>query len=251
MSSTMEEGTTATLATATPPVPPSARGDLRRLAHPLHTAVLLLAQVALAIRAAAHAKQMQAAAGSSHVGMYVKTILMEWLLFAFVVAGVWLAGSPLTTVLGQRWKSARDFFRDVGIGIGFIFLQQIVLSVLSAHLHDANNDRAVHFLLPNGPLEMGAWIALSLSAGICEEAVFRGYLQQQFAAFTKNVPAGIVLSAAMFGFAHSYQGFGRAVVIGLDGAMLGGLVYWCRSVRPGMIGHAFKDAVAPLIMRAH
>jgi membrane protease YdiL (CAAX protease family) len=37
------------------------------------------------------------------------------------------------------------------------------------------------------------WVALS-SAGICEEAVYRIYLQKQFIALTRNVPAGIILS---------------------------------------------------------
>ena len=183
--------------------------------------------------------------------MYVRTIVTEWLLLAFVVGGVWVAKAPLTTVLGERWRSARDVFRDIGIGVVFIILQQIVLSGLIGHLHSADADRTVRFLLPHGGIEMALWIVLSISAGICEEAVFRGYLQRQFAALTQNVPAGILLSAAMFGAAHSYQGSGRAVVIALDGAMLGGLAYWCRSVRPGMVGHAFKDAVAPLLMAKH
>ena len=182
--------------------------------------------------------------------MYAKTMLVEWLLFGFVLLGVWLSGSSLTTVLGQRWRSARDVLRDVGIGVVFIILQQFVLSGLSAHLHGANSDRAVHFLLPQGRAEMALWLVLSITAGICEETVFRGYLQRQFAALTQNIPAGILLSAAMFGAAHGYQGFWRAVVIGFDGAMLGGLAYWCRSVRPGMVGHALKDAVAPLLMVA-
>jgi membrane protease YdiL (CAAX protease family) len=180
--------------------------------------------------------------------MYVRTMIVEWLLFAFVLLGVWLAGSPLTSVLGQRWRSARDVFRDIGIGVLFIILQTLVLSIFSAHMHDGNRDQAVQFLLPKGRAEMALWLALSISAGICEEAVFRGYLQRQFAALTNNIPAGILLSAAMFGLAHGYQGLWRAVVIGVDGATLGVLAYWCRSVRPGMIGHALKDCLAPLVM---
>lgn len=230
---------------------PSAVEPIRRIAHPLHTVALLAIQSGLAVRGILRASQARAAGNSSNIPMYVRTIATEWLLLAFVIVGVWLAKAPLTTVLGQRWRSARDVLRDIGIGVIFIILQQVVLSVLTSHLHSADAERAVLFLLPNGPVEMALWVALSISAGICEEAIFRGYLQRQFAAFTQNAPAGIVLSAVMFGFAHSYQGAWRAAVIGLDGAMLGGLAYWCRSVRPGMVGHAFKDAVAPLIMARH
>jgi uncharacterized protein len=229
---------------------PSASEPLGRIAHPLHTVVFLLIQGLLVARGLAHANQLRAA-GSSNISMYVRTIVTDWLMLAFILGGVWLAKAPLTTVIGQRWRSARDVFRDIGIGIVFIILQQLVLSLLTGHAHSAEAERAIQFLLPHGRREMALWLALSITAGICEEAIFRGYLQRQFAALTQSIPAGILLSAALFGAAHGYQGFRQAVVIGLDGALLGGLAYWCRSVRPGMIGHAFKDAIAPLVMARH
>lgn len=226
--------------------PSSDTAPLRRIAHPLHTAAVLAAQGVIAVRAITNANHMRAG-NHSNVPMYLQTIIVEWLLFAFVLWGVRLAGSPLTAVIGERWRSARDVLKDVGIGVVFIILQTIVLSIFSMHML-GGDDRAVQFLLPKGRVEMALWLALSISAGICEEAVFRGYLQRQFSALSQNIPAGILLSAAMFGLAHGYQGLWRAVVIGVDGATLGVLAHWCRTVRPGMIGHAFKDCLAPLVM---
>ncbi len=66
-------------------------------------------------------------------------------------------------------------------------------------------------------------------------------------ALTKSAPAGILLSAAAFGAAHMYQGFRRATLIGLLGAMLGILAYWRRSVRPGMIAHAWQDSLGGVV----
>jgi membrane protease YdiL (CAAX protease family) len=235
---------------STPGLAQSDGADMRRIANPLHTLALLAVQAVIIVRGVTHANQARVAASSGNVAMYLRTMVVEWLLFGFVLLGVWLAGTPLTTVLGPRWRSWRDTLRDIGIGIAFIVVQQIVLSGISAHLHGADSDRAVLFLMPHGRIEGVLWIALSLSAGICEETVFRGYLQRQFTALTRNIPTGILLSAAMFAMAHSYQGLWRAAIIGLDGAMLGGLAYWCKSTRPGMAGHAFKDALAPLVMGA-
>jgi uncharacterized protein len=235
---------------ATASLAQSAPDDVRRIAHPLHTVALLAVQGVLLVRGIAHVYQMRAAVDANRVAMYTKTIIIDWLLLAFVLLGVWLAGSPLSTVLGQRWRSGRDVLRDIGIGVAFIIVQQFLLSGISAHLGNAGSDRAVQFLLPHGRLEMTLWVALSLTAGIFEESLYRGYLQRQFAALTRHVAGGILLSALLFAVAHSYQGFWRAVVIGLDGAMLGGLAHWRRSVRPGMIGHALKDALAPLLMVA-
>jgi uncharacterized protein len=120
-----------------------------------------------------------------------------------------------------------------------------VTSIFGSHAR--KDDRATQFLLPQGGVEITLWVALSIMAGICEEAVYRGYLQKQFMALTKNIPAGIVLSALAFGVAHSYQGFARASLISLMGAMSGILAYWRRSVRPGMIAHALQDVLGAFV----
>ena len=43
------------------------------------------------------------------------------------------------------------------------------------------------FLIPGTTLELLVWFCLSATAGICEEIIFRGYLQRQFAAFTGSM----------------------------------------------------------------
>jgi uncharacterized protein len=222
-------------------------GRYRRIANPLHTLVVLAAEGAIAFRGATSAEQMRIAVNPDRIRMYERTILTEWVVFAFVVLGVWLAGSPLATVVGERWRSLRDVLRDVGIGVAFSIVSTILLSVLDPRGH-GSQDRAVRFLLPHGQVEIMLWIALSITAGICEETLYRGYLQRQFMAFTNNTPAGILLAGAAFGLAHSYQGLHWAVVIGIEGVLLGALAYWRKSVRPGMIAHAWKDALAPLFM---
>jgi membrane protease YdiL (CAAX protease family) len=229
--------------------PTESNSGLRRIAHPLHTIILLAAEAVMVVRTAMHAEQMRAAADLNRVRMYEVTMVREWLGFAFVLFGVWLAGSGFTTVVGERWRSVRDVARDIGLGVGFSIVSTILLSMLGPH-HGAEDNRAVQFLLPHGGREMALWVALSVTAGICEEALYRGYLQRQFMALTRNVSAGILLSGLAFGLAHSYQGWPRATVIGVEGAMLGALAHWRKSVRPGMIAHAWKDALAPMLMSA-
>ena len=77
--------------------------------------------------------------------------------------------------------------------------------------------------------------------------IFRGYLQRQFIALTKSVPAGILLSGAAFGAAHAYQGFRMVILIGLYGTMFGVLAHWRGSVRPGMIAHALQDSLSGVL----
>ncbi len=66
---------------------------------------------------------------------------------------------------------------------------------------------------------------MALTAGICEEILFRGYLQRQFIAMTGNPALGILLSAVIFGGAHVYQGAKQAILLGVYGAMFGALAY--------------------------
>jgi uncharacterized protein len=227
---------------------PSKSDAYQRIANPLHTFVVLAAAGAMAFRGAVNVNQMRTALNFNRVRMYERTIVTELVMLALVLLGVALAHSPLTTVLGEHWRSLRQMLRDLGIGIAFSIVSTLLLSTFNSVLHSADTDRAVRFILPHGRFEMALWVALSVTAGICEEAIYRGYLQRQFVALTKNAPIGILLQAAAFGLAHSYQGWHGAVAIAMEGALLGALAHWRKSVRPGMISHAWKDALAPLLM---
>jgi uncharacterized protein len=215
----------------------------RPIDSPWHTLFVLAVQALLGYRGKIWADQMRAIVNPNHIGIYEHTMLFEWLVLALVLVGVWLHGSSLFTVLGERWRSVRQVLRDLGIAMLFLIASIMVSSIVGSHSHGGAADKATQFILPRGGGEMALWVALSISAGICEEAVYRGYLQRQFMALTRSAPAGIVLSAAAFGAAHLYQGLGHAFRIGLLGAMGGILAYWCGSVRPGMIAHALQDVL--------
>jgi hypothetical protein len=209
--------------------PIEANPALQGIAHPLHTIVLLAAEAVMVIRAAMKAEQMRSAVDLNRVRMYERTMLVEWPGFAFVLFGLWLAGSSLTAVVGERWRSIRDLGRDLGIGVAFSIVSTILFSMFDPH-HRSGTDRTVQFLLPHGKLEMALWVALSVTAGICEEALYRGYLQRQFMALTRNAPAGILLAAVAFGLAHSYQGWSRATMMrrgGCDVRSVGLLAQKC------------------------
>ena len=145
------------------------------------------------------ADHLSAAANPNRVRFYVLTLFFEWLLFALVVAGVRHHGAPARMVLGDRWQSVSQVLRDIGIAAAFWIVSAGILFVLGWLLRVTALGRKMDFIIPRGGVELTIWIALSVTAGICEEAIFRGYLQRQFMALTKNVPAGILLSAAAFG----------------------------------------------------
>jgi CAAX protease family protein len=231
---------TSTLVQSTPDRYPRVAGQVH--------ALLVLAVLALwSFLAKILADQMRAATNPNRVRAYVISIFLEWLVFALVVAGVRWSGASVSLVLGDRWQSARQVFRDIGVAVVFWVVAAILLMLLGHLLHVASAQRNIQFLLPQGSVEIALWIVLSITAGICEETIFRGYLQRQFMALTKSAPAGILLSAAAFGAAHAYQGFRMVILIGLFGAMFGILAYWRGSVRPGMIVHAWQDTLGGVV----
>lgn len=52
-----------------------------------------------------------------------------------------------------------------------------------------------------------------ITAGITEEIIFRGYLQQRVELIFKSPVAGIIISSVMFGLAHSFYGTIQQVAI--------------------------------------
>jgi membrane protease YdiL (CAAX protease family) len=88
-----------------------------------------------------------------------------------------------------------------------------------------------------------------LSAGFCEEVVFRGYFQIQLRALSGHAVPAIVGQAVIFGIAHGYQGIRNVTVITGLGVLFGLLAHWRRSLAPGIAAHAWTDIVAGLILR--
>ena len=110
------------------PAQPSAK-----LIAPLwHTALFLLAISGLAAWGA-HRHGLPAF-GSSRATGYLFTIAWEWLLFALASWRMRLGGISIKSVIGGRWTRPTDFFRDLGIGIGFLIGSNILLAGLQAIL---------------------------------------------------------------------------------------------------------------------
>ena len=100
---------------------------------------------------------------------------------------------------------------------------------------------AIDSLLPRSWNEVTFWIILCVSAGICEEVVFRGYLQKQFLALTESVAVAIALQGVVFGISHGYQGWKNVTVISILGVLFGILATWRGNLRANIISHAWAD----------
>lgn len=219
------------------------------VAGPVHTFFLLVIMACVAAAGYFSMHRYGAAHHPKRVVFYLITMAWEWIMFGYVYWGLRRRGKFFGNMAGTRWKSAVDFFRDLGIAFGFWIAAILVLSLLTSVLHTREMTEAARLLAPRGLLESVLWVAVAVTAGICEETIFRGYLQRQFVAWIHSAPIGVVLSAVLFGAGHIYQGGKATVVIAVYGLMFGTLAEVRQNLRPGMMVHAWHDAFTGLIIR--
>jgi membrane protease YdiL (CAAX protease family) len=230
---------------------PGQRSAPRLIAPIAHTIALVLLFLVMAAagalfqqRAAAHATTLPAP--SRPTTLYLSLIAMEWGLVLYVVrGGLRRMGTSLRDVVGGRWTGPRDVARDVVMALAAWGLWTLV-SWIASRAGGPDHAASVQSLLPRHPLDVALWIALALSAGFSEELVFRGYLFTQFRALTGSTAIAMVLQSVLFGVAHGYQGVRACATITLYGLLFGALALMNRSLRPGMIAHAWTDIAAGL-----
>jgi CAAX protease family protein len=132
-----------------------------------------------------------------------------------------------------------------------LFALRVAVGSIDLHNMKKTLDDTLKMLGPLAPhtyLEAGLFVLLSIFAGLFEEIIFRGYLQRQFVALAKNAFAGILISGMIFGLAHGYQGPRMMLVIGVYGTFFGMLAHFRKSLRPGMMAHAFQDSLAGITL---
>jgi uncharacterized protein len=217
-----------------------------------HTVLLVTIFLGITIAGALFQRHAQSSSGALQqhpnvVPLYLSLIAVEWLLVYGVWAGIHSRGVRLADLIGGRWHSAKDILIDIALAIVvwvlWLGIQAGVSRMVPSH------SKSVSALLPQNPLEVVLWIATSLSAGFCEEVAFRGYFQKQFEAMTGSSVAGVTLQAILFGISHGYQGLQAIVMIILFGFLFGILASWRKSLRPGMILHAWADIYAGYLIQ--
>ena len=182
----------------------------------------------------------------SRLSGYFTVLVAEW----FQVFLIWLAlrrrGISIGSLVSGRWQTLGTFFRDLGISIGFLVVA-VPMTGLLVHLiaGDANSNTAN--ITPKTVFELMVWLVLATTAGgFCEELIFRGYLTQQFSAWTGSHKFAVFLQGVVFGLGHGFYGKAMVAVM-VEGCLLGLLAYWRKSLRPGMLAHGLQDTIGGIV----
>lgn len=224
------------------PAQPST-GSVAPVWHTITVIAILVAVSALGARS----HSMSPVGHPAHRAMgYITIMIFEWLLTAFIAWGISRRGFHLRDLIAGKWKKWTSPIRDLGLAVLFLLIADPILGILAFSLK-ANATSATLNLFPRTPLEIALYVLLTMTAGFCEELIFRGYLQRQLSSLAHSATAGLILQAVVFGIAHGYQGVKFMFIIAVFGAMFGLLALWRRSLRPGIAAHFLQDCVLGLV----
>ena len=226
----------------------SSKTDAKPVASTRHFFVFLgiVATVTLAGFAAQHRSVPGGGLAETHeqvIPIYLSVTILNWLLVFFVWRGIRRQGNTFHSLIQGRWASLRDVYRDLSLAAVFWGLLLGVAWGLD-HLLSQGQAESLELLLPRSTVEVGVWILTSISAGFCEEFVFRGYVQRQLLSWSGSIPISVLGQSFLFGMMHAYQGWMLAFRIVVLGVLFGALAAWRRTLRVGMIAHAWQDVWA-------
>lgn len=184
--------------------------------------------------------------------VYRQAIVIQWGLSAVVVA-LWIVlrrpfGTPYPG--GGLGLTPRLTGGMIGVLVGVLIAAAMILRQRRGTLENPEaldrlrrNFQRMERMLPTTPAELRAFYGLSVTAGCCEELLYRGFVIWYLARLLGGgfVPAWL-LSSALFGFGHLYQGLRGMLLTGAVGLFVGGLYYVSGSLLAPMIVHMLMDA---------
>ena len=184
--------------------------------------------------------------GRERTQLYSSTILFQWML-AVIVAWRGFERGLTVSQLGLAVARVPSIILLTLIGATLIAgAHWMNLRRLAGSNHPAAERlRAMAVrLFPRSAAETVLFTILSITAGICEEFIFRGFVIA--ALFRAGLPAwaAVVVSSLMFGIAHLYQGKGGSAGTGILGILFASVRIAYHSIFPVVIWHAVLDIVA-------
>jgi CAAX protease family protein len=98
----------------------------------------------------------------------------------------------------------------------------------------------VEFFLPHTPAEHRWFLLVSLTAGFCEELLYRGFLTWLVASYV-GLPSAIAVAVVAFGLGHASQGRSGIIKTALFGLVMSLVVPLTGWLVPAMIVHVLVD----------
>lgn len=182
------------------------------------------------------------------VPRYLRIILRGWLFAAIVVAAWWVQGRPFGALGLAPHLSVWDY-----VGFALAVVIGAAMTAQARGLDTAPAEKieqamkTVHGIkiTPNTKCELSLFMLMSLTAGVWEELVYRGFLIW-FLVPLVGLAGAVVISALIFGVGHLYQGITGLVTTTIIGLAFAALYLFTASLWWLMVVHAAMDVAGGL-----
>ena len=185
------------------------------------------------------------ATGSPNVRLnfYRSIILEEWIAVAVLIA-YWTGSQRPWRALLLVPSSPTHFGTGLAVAIALCGVLAFQNKAIITHPEVVPKVRKKlaygEPILPHTPTELARFHFVSITAGVCEETLFRGFLLWYFAVWVGVWPAAI-LSSIVFGLGHVYLGVKQIPNTVLIGLIMAVLAILSGSLWPAMLLHAAID----------
>jgi len=187
-----------------------------------------------------------------HVGtmerlvLYASTIGFQWLAVAVVAWRAWVHGYTAEE-LGLTIHDKTKMLVASLVGAATIaILQWLNLRRMGRLPAKARGplQAIAERILPQSTIELLPFLALAITAGLCEEFLYRGFAMAVLARLGSSAWVAVLLSSILFGLAHLYQGRGGFFTTLVIGTVFGTGRIAYDSLVPVIFWHSAVDLVA-------
>jgi membrane protease YdiL (CAAX protease family) len=177
--------------------------------------------------------------------LFRSIIWQEWATLASLLA-IWFGLGRTAGGLGTLPTAAA--WSLIGIAVTLVGCVLLILQVRwiadspDRQIETRKKLEPVAYLIARTPTERRLWVVASVTAGICEEVIYRGFIIAYLSALTGwPLWATIGISGAIFGFVHLYQGAQGVVRTGIVGLVLGAVYGLTGSLISPIVLHMVID----------
>jgi len=186
----------------------------------------------------------------ARVKFYKGVLVFHWPLTIGLLAWWLLSGNSLESMglipVADGWPWAA-----IGAGVFAILAQVVYLAIVSRNADKLTEVRKqigdLANLVPQTPREDRLFDMVSITAGVCEEILYRGLLLATLVSLVGTWPA-VAITSLIFGLGHAYQGISGIARTGLVGLVLALFTVSSGSLYIAIVLHAVIDLTSGRIM---